>query len=456
VRAAAPIALGVLVLWAPSAHAELRTFTYRQGPLSVGPYQVRYTDKSTRRVPSPDMDGFVVRMHARVVDKAGNRIPVRRLMLHHVVYKNHGRFAGDRRSPYCGGDSESFYGTGEENQTMRLPPGYGYRIRRGDRWETGWMLMNHRNRVDRAYIEYTATIDTNPALTPVTPYWLRVTGCPSASKLDPIFDVPGGGRRGSTYTKTLRFRLAGAGRLIAAGGHAHGGTKDLTITQPRCGHRTLMDSKPLFGLPSDPYYHVLPVLHEPGPIDMSWVSTRAGIPVGAGEPLELKSHYDAELPHTRVMGIMHLYVARDPSVRSSCARLPRDLRNERLDEPGRRKPPRVRVPLTGLDRAGRAHTISHPPGRRRRMERGATIVVRDFSFSLRNLSVPAGSEVRWRFRARERHNVTLANGPLGFSSQNLRNHRTYSRRLRRPGTYRIYCSLHPVTMTQAIVVRRRR
>jgi len=455
VRRGVLAALGVVLLWAPSAHAELRTVTYRQGPLAVGPYQVRYTDGSTRRVPSPNMDGFIVRMHARVVDARGDQVPVRRLMLHHVVYKNHGRFAGDRESPYCGGDSESFYGTGEENQTMRLPPGYGYRIRAGDRWETGWMLMNHRNRLDRAYVEYTATIDTNPALTPVTPYWLRVTGCPSASRLDPIFDVPGGGRRGSTYSRSLRFRLAGAGRLIAAGGHTHGGTKDLTISQPRCGDRKLMDSRPLFGLPSHPYYHVLPVLHEPGPIDMSWVSTGAGIPVGPGEPLRLTSRYDGELPHTRVMGIMHLYVAHDPSVRSSCAPLPGDLRNERLDEPGRTRPPRVRVPLTGLDRAGRAHTISRPPGRRRRLRRNATILVRDFSFDLRNLSVPAGSVVRWRFRGRDRHNVTLANGPVGFSSQNFRSHRTYARRLRRPGTYRVFCSLHPVTMTQSIVVRRR-
>jgi hypothetical protein len=64
-------ALGVLLLWAPSAHAELRTFTYRQGPLTVGPYQVRYTDKSTRHILPPDMDGFIVRMHARVVDERG-------------------------------------------------------------------------------------------------------------------------------------------------------------------------------------------------------------------------------------------------------------------------------------------------------------------------------------------------------------------------------------------------
>ena len=61
-------------------------------------------------------------------------------MLHHIVYKTR-----ERRDAVCG-DTQSFYGTGEENETLRFPPGYGYRVRRRDRWLTGWMLMNHRAR----------------------------------------------------------------------------------------------------------------------------------------------------------------------------------------------------------------------------------------------------------------------------------------------------------------------
>ena len=49
-------------------------------------------------------------------------MPVQRVMLHHIVYKTRAR-----RDPVCGG-TESFYGTGEENQTLSFPPGYGYRI----------------------------------------------------------------------------------------------------------------------------------------------------------------------------------------------------------------------------------------------------------------------------------------------------------------------------------------
>lgn len=439
---------------APAA-AELQTVTYRQGPLAVAPYSVRYTSAETKEVPAPQLDGHIVEMHARVVDAAGEPIPLERLMLHHILYKNWGRFDGEKRDPVCGGTSESFYGTGEENQTVRFPAGYGYPIHTGDRWQTSWMLMNHRNVPDEAYIEYRAVVDDDPAIRPLTPYWLRVTGCPRRGKIDPIFDVPGTGRRGATFAKSVTWRMAEGGRLIAAGGHAHGGAEELTISQPACSGRTLMPSRPLYGQPDHPSYNVLPVLHEPGPIDMSWVQSATGIPVGKGERLKLTSFYDGALPHTRVMGIMHLYVAHDPAVGPSCEPLPADLQNVRLDYPGRTEPPVVRVPLTGLDRSGRARRISRPPGRIHRLDGDATITVRDFAFDLRNLSLPRGARVRWRFGDRQAHNVTLASGPVGFSSYNMRRGGRYERRLTKPGTYRLFCSLHPVQMTQAITVRRR-
>jgi plastocyanin len=455
-------AVGVLVLsggpWATAAyyHVESRgklvTVTARHGPFEVGPYAVSYTDPDSSRVQGPDLDGFIVRMHARLVDEQGRPIPVRRVMLHHVVFANRGRFDGDRSDRACPHHSESFYGTGEENQTMRFPPGYGYRIRKGDRWDTSWMLMNHRARTQRAYIEYRATIDTSSDLEPVTPYWLRATGCHNRN--DPIFNVPGGERPGSTFARSSTFRMPEAGRLIAAGGHAHGGSKDLTISQPSCRGRPLMASRPLYGTPGHPYYNVLPILHEPGPVDMSWVQTRTGIPVAKGEELRVTSFYDGERPHTRAMGIMHLYVAHGRDGGKSCAPLPDDVENRRLDAPGRTQPPRFRVPLTGIDERGRARAIVAPPGARVRTDGDATVRVRGFRFRERNLSVPTGARVSWRFEDEDLHNVTVADGPLSFGSQNATDGDTYSQRLVRPGRYALFCSLHPVSMTQSITVRR--
>jgi plastocyanin len=433
--------------WATAAyyHVESRgplvTVTARHGPFDIPPYSAAYTASDSERVQGPDLDGFLVRMHARVVDAQGRPIPVSRLMLHHVVYANRGRFDGDRRDPTCAHESESFYGTGEENQTMRFPPGYGYPVRQGERWDTSWMLMNHRGRTQRAYLEYRATIDTSGELEAVTPYWLRATGC--RNRNDPIFNVPGGRPTGSTHAQSSSFRIPAAGRLIAAGAHAHGGSKDLTLSQPACDDRTLMASRPLYGKPDHPYYRVKPVLHEPGPIDMSWVQTGTGIPVGEDELLRVTSHYDAEWPHTRAMGIMRLYVAHGRAAEPGCGPLPTDLDDQRLDAPGRSRAPHFRVPLTG---------VGAPPGARVRMNGDATVEVRDFSFSERNLGVSLGARVEWRFEDDELHNVTVADGPRGFASLNAEAGDVYSQRLVRAGDYRLFCSLHPVQMNQTITV----
>jgi plastocyanin len=391
-------------------------------------------------------------MYARVVDRRGRRIPVRRIMLHHVLFKNRGRFRGDRRDPVCGGAAESFYGTGEENQPLRLPRGYGYRIRKRDRWNIAWMLMNHRSRTDSAYIQYRAVVETRRPLRHVTPYWLRVTGCRGAS--DPIFTTPGGGPPGSTAVYGRAFRLPRPGMMVAANGHVHGGSRELVIAQPGCGDRWLMVSKPLYGRRSHPYYNVLPVLHEPGPIATSWPRTATGIPVGPGEKLHLYSLYEGSLPHTRVMGIMHLYVdhSRRPSG-ASCAPLPPDLVNRLPRKPGRRNPPRVWVPLTGLDANGRARTISRPPLPTRYLTGDARVNVVETAYSLRNLSIPLGASVRWTAFDRRWHNATLANGPEGFAAPMLSRGKSYTKRFTKPGLYRIYCTLHPIDMTQTVEVR---
>ena len=82
--------------------------------------------------------------------------------------------------------------------------------------------------------------------------------------------------------------------------------------------------------------------------------------------------------------------------------------------------------------------------------------MRDFRFSLRNLSVPLGARLRWRFHDRTPHNVTVASGPFGFASQNHARGRSTGQRLTRSGRYRLFCSLHPVQMTQTVLVRGRR
>jgi plastocyanin len=49
--------------------------------------------------------------------------------------------------------------------------------------------------------------------------------------------------------------------------------------------------------------------------------------------------------------------------------------------------------------------------------------------------------------------VTLANGPRGFASLNLDGDRKFARKLNTPGMYRLFCAIHPVSMTETVKVR---
>ena len=171
----------------------------RMGPVTVGPFQV-LTKEMVFDVPKPDVDGFVTSMNVDVVDASGKRVPIRRLMLHHIVLLNFGKALGDKRDPTCGAGFESwdtmellpnaaerFFAAGEERAETQLPEGYGYPISKQDTWLMVYMFMNHRSVTDTAYVEYNVTVDTRADLTPVDPYWLDVGQCGT----DPVYDVAG-------------------------------------------------------------------------------------------------------------------------------------------------------------------------------------------------------------------------------------------------------------------------
>ena len=99
------------------------------------------------------------------------------------------------------------------------------------------------------------------------------------------------------------------GRIIGAQGHLHGGGKYQTLRNTSCGNERLIRSQAYYGHPDHIFYRVRPMLHEPSPISMSRTISPSGIPVSAGDQLELTAAYDNGLPHTRVMSIMMAYLA---------------------------------------------------------------------------------------------------------------------------------------------------
>ena len=57
--------------------------------MTVGPYQVKQSDLDFG-IPKPVEDGYVTGMEVDIVDEGGKKVPISRLMLHHIVFSNMG------------------------------------------------------------------------------------------------------------------------------------------------------------------------------------------------------------------------------------------------------------------------------------------------------------------------------------------------------------------------------
>jgi len=338
------------------ASAAARTVTMTSDPMTIGGYQVAL--QGTKYITkAPKIDGWITHMETDVVDaKTGKLVPIDRIMLHHIVFANLGPKAVNLGRP------QPFYGDGEERAKMDLPPGYGYPITKDDVWAWVYMLMNHKPTADNVRIRWKMRVVTGETLKPVIP----IVWDTSHGRQALVFDVPGGGAPGTFDTRVAQRTMPVAGRLVAGLGHVHGGAKDLVMTQPSCSNRAIYASKPTWGLSTHAFYRVRPVLHEPGPINMSQFQTVKGIPVAAGERIDVTSRYDAVRPHTRAMGLLLAYLHPDPTVTSTtCAPKPSDYKVERTSTKGRSEAPVINVRL--YDWSGttstRAKEVSGLPGR---------------------------------------------------------------------------------------------
>lgn len=432
------------------ADPSLTSYVFRVGPFEIGGYQ---TVRRNDLVPPPPVLGSIVGMDVRMVDESGVEIPQNELMMHHNVFTNGGP-DNTRTDGACPHRSvrERFYGTSEELRALTLPRGYGYPTAPQDQWKMIWMAMNHRHERRRAYVEYRVTVDPSPGLTAVKPYWLSVVPCVS----DPQYTVPGGRAPGAVDKRAMTFTMPQGGRIVAVGGHLHGGSHRLGLTQPGCGHRVIAENDPTYGGGADPLYAVRPLLHEPDPKSISWSQWSDGWAIPRGEKLKVSAVYDGSRPHMRVMGIAHVYLAPDDSVPPGCSAAPSA--GETLGpsfEGGRADPPAVNLTLAEWRGRGVAKEVARPKGRLIRRNGNATVRVNRFAFDPPLLSIPRGASVRWLFRDDRIHDATLVRGPRGFATATVRD-RSQRHRFKVAGEYRLYCSIHPVLMSQVVKVRRNR
>jgi len=429
--------------------------TYRT-PITVKGYEVLQDLRVMSGAQNaPQFPGHITHMETDIVDAADNPVPISRLMLHHIVFINPAR--PDRTcetvtnwdSRPGGFIRERFFAAGEERAKITMPEGYGYPIDAGSNFALLYMVMNHRKETDSAFIQYKVTVRTDGAVAPVQPYWLDINDC----HVDPIYNIAGMGKPGSLDVRSRDVTIQQDGRIVAGIGHVHGGAQKLTLSQPQCGNRQVAESLPTWGNADHPFYNVRPVLHEPGPVNMTAFRSEQGIPVTAGSQVRLNALYDNSKPHTRVMGIEQIYVAPDPAVNDPCAALPTDTEILGADTPGRKTPVPFTVPLVGLNAAGDAVNIPAPPGKLQRVRGGTTIQAGDRFFSQPNVQIYPKKGLSWEFSGNELHNITLANGPAGIASDNLDGGRKFWAHFPKKGTYNFFCSLHPVQMHERVVVK---
>jgi plastocyanin len=431
------------------ADPSLTTYVERLGPFTIGAYET--LQKGVAAKP-PAVAGAIVGMDARLVDRAGKVLPQHITMLHHLVFTNGGpdNQRGDSACPLKT-TRERFWGTSEELRPLTLPPGYGYPTNPADKWRAILMVMHHRAGEREFYLEYRVTVDTRPVIA-VKPYWLSIVPCSP----DPQWTVRGDGAKTATSKRT--FTIPAAGRIVAAGGHLHGGAQSITVSQPRCKGRTLVRNRPAYAPAGDPLYKVRPLLHEPDPKNISWWQSATGWPIRKGERLTVSAAYDGTRPHTRVMGIEHIYVAPALDPKAGCGAAPADAQElgAEFDDP-RMTPPKVALTLARLDGDGVARATTTGAGTRRSVQGSvASVFVRDFTYGPQQLTIRRGATVRWHFADKTRHDVTLAAGPVGFASPWLKAGDRYAHTFRQPGTYLLQCSLHAAYMSQVVKVTRAR
>lgn len=69
------------------------------------------------------------------------------------------------------------------------------------------------------------------------------------------------------------------------------------------------------------------------------------------------------------------------------------------------------------------------------------------------VTVKAGSKVEWEWEGAFPHNVTVTKGPVKFHSK-TQTSGTFTKRLKKAGTYKIICTIHAPAMRMTLKVTR--
>lgn len=199
--------------------AATHTITLREGPLSLP----AHTDHMKMPQP-PDVfwtipvDGWLLAYHPKMVDGNGNAVPGQ--VLHHTAFWN-----VNRPDFLCPNKEEHIFGAGSEMNDWPPVPGFGYRVRKGDKIRIETMVHNPTDTsYDKAYLEVQIAYQEAgaagaPALKSVYPAWMDVMSC-----RDSGYDLPAGESKKIGFV-TVKYD----GVLIGVGGHLHDYGRQLVL-----------------------------------------------------------------------------------------------------------------------------------------------------------------------------------------------------------------------------------
>jgi plastocyanin len=106
------------------------------------------------------------------------------------------------------------------------------------------------------------------------------------------------------------------------------------------------------------------------------------------------------------------------------------------------------VPL-GLAAAAALPAAASEPGAHAAATK--TVKVGDLFFKKATVRIESGDTVKWRWVGDLPHDVTVKKGPRKFHSK-TKTSGTFSKQLRKRGTYRYICTVHPDDMKGKVIV----
>jgi hypothetical protein len=294
IAAVLALAVSVLVgLSPPAAQAAEYTRVVRYGPFTIpagtmtDPGMIH--NQLRLAVARPCIDCYITSFTPDLVYADGTRATMDTgPMLHHAVWTSQWRRDATCGNTLLGLAGERFFASGNERTAIRMPSGYGYRVRWYDSWNMLVDLMNHSTTSKTVYVQVTYTVRPGwESVRHVRPVWLDIDQCG-----DSEYSIPAG------YSDTHRdWTVNVQGKVVAMLGHVHGHGIAVEATNESRGGASICRSVATL----DPL-NVHSVLK---------MSTCTGDPVADvryGEIVRLHSEYQSAHAADDVMGIMLGYI----------------------------------------------------------------------------------------------------------------------------------------------------